>query len=598
MRRSTASGLLALALILITVAAYWPAGRNGFVNLDDDAYVEFAPMVNRGFHPAAVAWALTSVHTANWHPLTTLSHMLDCELFGIKPAPMHWENVGWHVLNTLLVFLVWRRLSGAVWRSALVAALFALHPLHVESVAWISSRKDLLCTFFWLLGLAAYVRWTAKPSALRYSAVALCLALALLAKPMAVTFPATLLLLDAWPLRRRPAVAWSRLGFEKLPLFAIVFAHSAITWAVQSGAGAAAYSARIPLDARLGNAVVSYVRYLGKTFWPDPLTPMYWHPGYWPAWAWLGAAVVLAGLTLGVWRLHRRLPWLGFGWLWFLGTLVPVIGLVQVGAQAMADRYTYVPLLGVFTVVAWGGAALVATNRRRLLVAAAATAAIIAACGIVTRRQISTWENSLRLYENCLAAGEDNPAVRYLYGVALQAAGRPEAEFAAQFRRALDRAPDYVNAHTQLALIALRHQRFDEARQMLEQNIRFEPSNASLHSNLGSFWSLRNDFDRALPCFERALQLTPQAPGLHRELASIYAKLNRVPEARRHYELAIKYDGWAFGDYNSLGFLVGNLGELAESRRLFERALWLEPGNEFSRRNLAALTQLERARGP
>ncbi len=596
MRRLPPAFWLGLALIAVTATAFRHAGECQFVNLDDDAYVEYAPMINRGVRAVSLTWVATAIHSSNWHPLTSISHMLDCDLFGVTPGPMHWENVGWHSLNTLLVFLVWRRFTGALWRPALVAALFALHPLHVESVAWISERKDLLCTFFWLLGFAAYHRWRERPSAWRYAAVAFCLALALLAKPMAVTFPATLLLLDFWPLQRWPELPWRRLIGEKLPLFAIVLAQSVVTFVVQYSSGAANYAERIPMSARLANAVVSYVRYLGKTAWPQSLSPLYQHPGYWPVWIWVGALLLLLGFSALVWTQRRTQRPLVFGWLWFLGTLVPVIGIVQVGAQAMADRYMYVPMLGVLTAAAWIVGDRVQSSPRRQKLAISAAGLALAACFFLTQRQVTAWTNSVQLYERSLAAGEDNASIRYLYGVALQAAGRPEADVIAQYRLAIEREPDYINAHTQLAIIALRRQNFDEARLILERTIRFEPDNAALYSNLGSYWTLRDDFAQALPWFEKALKLTPRSAGLHRELGSLYQKINRPADARRHYELAIKYDGWTVADYTALGLLIGNRGEYAESRRLFARALWLEPGNKVCLANLAALERLERAK--
>ncbi|MSU51727.1 MAG: tetratricopeptide repeat protein [Opitutus sp.] len=586
-----------LALLLATAfAAYRHVGAGGFVNLDDDAYVEFAPMVNKGVRGAALVWAATAVHTSNWHPLTTFSHMLDCTLFGVRPAPMHWENLAWHLLNSALVLLIWHRLSGALWRSALVAALFALHPLHVESVAWISSRKDLLCTFFWLLGIAAYLRWVRRPSIGRYTVVALCLSVSLLFKPMAVTFPATLMLLDGWPLRRWPAATWFGLFREKLPLFAVVALHSVVTFVVQHGAGSADYAARIPLDARLGNAVVAYARYVGKTFWPESLSPLYWHPGYWPLWSVLGALFLLSVACTFVWRQRTARPWLAFGWLWFLGTLVPVIGIVQVGAQAMADRYTYVPLLGLFTIIAWGGAELAAALPRLRVPLGFATVAALGGCFVVTQRQVRAWENSLQLYERSIAAGEDNPAIRYLLAMASGSAGRPENEVIGQLQRAIKFQPDYINAHTQLALIALRHARFDEALAILEQNARYEPRNASLQINLGSFWSIRGDVERGIRHYQEALHLDPTSAGVHRELAQGYLKLNQVNDALFHYQAAIRSDRWNAMDWANAGFILGNMGRLAESRVHFERALWIDPDNDFSRRNLVAIVQLEQAK--
>lgn len=584
-----------LGLILaLTVAAYRQVGDHGFVNLDDDAYVEFAPMVNKGVRTAALVWAVTSVHTANWHPLTTLSHMLDCEIFGVRPAPMHWENLLWHLLNSALVLLIWHRLTQALWRSAIVAALFALHPLHVESVAWISSRKDLLCTLFWLLGIAAYVRWARGPSVGRYVLVTLCLGAALLFKPMAVTFPATLLLLDAWPLRRWPSASALKLIREKLPLFAVVAVHSLVTFAVQHEAGAAAYAERIPLGARLGNAVVAYARYLGKTFWPETLSPLYWHPGYWPGWAVAGALVLLVLISAVVWRQQGVRPWLGFGWLWFLGTLIPVIGIVQVGAQSMADRYTYVPLLGVFTIIAWGGAEIAATFPRWRRPLVLATVLVIGGCVVLTHRQVGAWKNSVRLYERSITTGEDNPAIRYLLALAYRAAGRPEAEVIAQFRHAIRLQPDYINAHTHLAMIAMAQGRLDEAGAIIEQNIRFEPLNPSLQINLGSYWSIRGDLEKGLRCYQEALRLSPNLAGALREIAQVYVKQNRPGDALACYEAAIKADPWDAMDWANAGFLLGNMGRLADSRRHFEHALWIDPGNEFCRRNLEAVVRLQR----
>ena len=315
-----------------------------------------------------------------------------------------------------------------------------------------------------------------------------------------------------------------------------------------------------------------------------------------PSWIWVGALLLLLGFSALVWTQRRTQRPLVFGWLWFLGTLVPVIGIVQVGAQAMADRYMYVPMLGVLTAAAWIVGDRVQSSPRRQKLAISAAGLALAACFFLTQRQVTAWTNSVQLYERSLAAGEDNASIRYLYGVALQAAGRPEADVIAQYRLAIEREPDYINAHTQLAIIALRRQNFDEARLILERTIRFEPDNAALYSNLGSYWTLRDDFAQALPWFEKALKLTQRSAGLHRELGSLYQKINRPADARRHYELAIKYDGWTVADYTALGLLIGNRGEYAESRRLFARALWLEPGNKVCLANLAALERLERAK--
>ena len=578
--------------MLATVLAFWGVGACGFVNLDDDAYVEHQPLVNQGLRSAGIAWAFTGVHSSNWHPLATLSHMLDCQLFGVKAAPMHWENLLWHSLNSLLVFIAWRALTGALWRPAIVAALFALHPLHVESVAWISERKDLLCAFFWLLGLWAYASYARQRSVARYGFVAGAMVLALLSKPMAVTFPCTLLLLDFWPLRRWPEKSWRALAVEKLPLFGLVVAHSVLTWLVQSGSGAAQFGERFSLGVRAANAVVSYVRYVGKTLWPESLAPLYFHPGHWPI-AWVaGAVAALLAVTALAWRVRQKNPAVLFGWLFFLGTLVPVIGLVQVGAQAMADRYMYVPIVGLFTAAVWSLAALVEAWPRSRAAITGATVAVLVGLGIVTARQVPAWRNSVALYEHSIAVGEDNPAVRYLLAVALQAAGRPEAEVVAQYRAALRHRPDYVNALTQLAVIALANGRIDEARQLIGDSVRFEPGNPSLHLNLGAVAVRLGKPDEAVPHLERALQLDPNLPGAHLELGQIRFAQKRYAESLAHYEARARTERWnadALADY---GTVLCNLGRPEDGKRVIERALWIAPNHAQAAKGLAFAHQL------
>ncbi|WP_414661565.1 tetratricopeptide repeat protein [Horticoccus sp. 23ND18S-11] len=589
--------LIALVLVVLTLLTFWRVGQCDFVNLDDDAYVQFQPLVNQGLRAPGIVWAFTGTHSNNWHPLTTLSHQLDCEIFGVKPAPMHWENLGWHVLNTLLVFLVGRALTGATWRPAVVAAFFAVHPLHVESVAWISERKDLLSGFFWLLGLWAYRVYARAPSVRRYLLVAAAMVFALLAKPMAVTFPCTLLLLDFWPLRRWPERSWRALVIEKLPLFALVAAHSVLTFIVQSATGAAHYGERFSLGVRVANALVAYVRYLGKTFWPESLAPMYHHPGHWPVLVVAGACVILGLLSLAAWRWRHRQPSGLFGWLWFLGTLVPVIGLVQVGAQSMADRYMYLPILGVLTPAVWIGAHLLERWPRPRVLAIGASAAIAVGLGLVAARQVLAWRNSVTLFEHSIKAGEDNAPVRYLLAVALQGAGRPATEVAAQFHRALELSPDYVNARTQLAAIAIGQQNYDEARRHIEDTIRIEPENAALHVNLGALWMRVGRPADAIPHFEQALRLNPDSGPAHLELARIFLGQNRLDEARAHIKARAELEPWnpdALADYGNI--LLG-LKRFEEGRTYLTRALWIRPDFALARQSLEALNAATGSKG-
>lgn len=584
--------VIILLLVSITVTAYWSVGRAGFVNLDDDAYVEFQPMVNQGLRSAAIVWAFTAVHSSNWHPLTTLSHILDCELFGLRPEPMHWENLVWHTLNSVLVFLVWRYFSGAVWRSALVAALFALHPLHVESVAWISERKDLLSTFFWLLGIGAYTRYARSPSRKGYLAVATALVFALLAKPMAVSFPCTLLLLDFWPLARWPTKNATALLREKLPLFALVLVHSVATFVAQHTSGATDFGQRIGLADRLGNAVVAYLRYLAKTVWPSELSPFYPHPGQWPWAAILGAGIALLAISIGVWKQREQRRWLTFGWLWFLGTLVPVIGIIQVGAQSMADRYTYVPLLGIFTVVAWGSAELIERAPRIRLPLIAVVTFSLGTCHWLTQRQASAWSNSTTLYTQAIANGHDNATIRYLLGVASESAGAPDHIAVDHYQRALKFEPDYINAATQLAKIAMRQGRMEEALFHLKENQRRRPLNPGVHLNLGVFWARLGQHENAITHLNESLRIAPNYADAHLELSRVFGAQSRLSEAKIELEKFVRLSAWNAEAIAELGALNANLREFDLARQYLERAVWIRPNLSIAHENLRAVKAL------
>jgi hypothetical protein len=406
--------LIAAALCVLALAVFWRTGSFGFVAFDDPRYVLDNPHVLAGLSWPGVRWAFSTTFAANWHPLTWLSLMLDVEVFGPDPGWMHRVNLLWHCADTVLLFLVLRAATGSTWRPALVAALFAVHPLHVESVAWISERKDVLSAFFWLSAMAAWVRYARRPAVGRYLLVAAAMALGLLAKPMVVTLPAVLLLLDVWPLGRadpeRPWRSWAPgLLLEKLPLLALSLASSAMTLMAQSGGGAVAASARLPLAARMGNALVAWVWYLWKSFWPASLTAFHPHPamspGGIPAWKVAGAASLLAAISALAWRERRRRPWLAAGWAWFLVTLLPVIGLVQVGRQGMADRYAYLPIVGIFVMVAWSLPAASAPSR--VAIAAVAGAAVLA-LAVAARAQVETWRDTESLFSHATAVDHDN----------------------------------------------------------------------------------------------------------------------------------------------------------------------------------------------
>jgi len=378
---------ICLALVLATFIAYEPMRHNGFVNYDDDVYVTENRNVNRGITAESVFWAFTNPHRSMWHPLTSLSHMLDCQLFGLVPFWHHLTSLLFHIAGTLLLFWILKRMTGAVWLSAFVAAVFALHPLNVESVAWVAERKSVLSSFFWMLTIAAYLRYAERPGIDRYLLVVLVFCLALMAKPMVVTLPFALLLLDYWPLGRfqwgrqsreessmqsesakvsyRNSPSW-RLVVEKIPLFILSAVLSVITFIAQKSGGAVMWTDSLPLNFRIPNALVSYLTYIGKMFWPSRLAVFYPHPRGTVS-IWLAVVVALLLLALSIWviRSARSRRYLLVGWLWYLGTLVPVVGLVQAGGQARADRYMYLPMIGLLIIITWGLCELAAKWRYR-----------------------------------------------------------------------------------------------------------------------------------------------------------------------------------------------------------------------------------------
>lgn len=421
--------LVCLALALATLAIYWRVHNYDFGSYDDGDYVTDNAHVKAGLTYDGVIWAFTTGHAANWHPLTWLSHMLDCQLFGIDAGWHHMTNVLLHIANTLLLFAVLKLMTGAIWRSAFVAALFALHPLHVDSAAWISERKDVLSTLFWMLTMGAYVRYVRRPCVSRYLVTLLAFVLGLMAKPMLITLPFVLLLLDYWPLGRfqlstfgecangqaqeltNPQPRWRvvrRLVYEKVPFLALSVISSVITFIVQRSGGAVSPIEDFPLRARIPNVLVSYVKYIGKMIWPSRLAIYYPHPGYsLPIWQAALAGLFLLAVSVLVILLARRHKYLLVGWFWYLGTLVPVIGLIQIGSQAMADRYTYVPLTGLFIIFAWAVPDLLAKWRYRKMALCIVALIVILAMSICTHFQLRHWRNGETLYKQVLAVWPD-----------------------------------------------------------------------------------------------------------------------------------------------------------------------------------------------
>ena len=508
----------ALLLPALVLVAYWHVGANGFIGYDDPAYVLDNPVVKQGLTLEGLRWAFTHLVAANWHPLTVLSHMVDVQLFGLDPGWHHRENVLWHCANALLLLAFLRRTTGSTWRSALVAALFAAHPLRVESVAWIAERKDVLSTFFFLLALLAYAAYARRPGALRYLAVTVAFALGLLAKPMVVTLPAVLLLVDVWPLRRLPLAplsftsAWPLLR-EKLPLFALSAASSAVTILAQDRSGAVRSVGGLPLGTRAANAAVSAVAYLGKTLWPADLAVLYPHPGYRPGgiptWKVALATALLLGITALALREARRRPYLLAGWGWYLVTVLPVIGLVQVGQQGMADRYTYLPLIGPVFAAVWAGQELAVRLRVPRAVLAVAGLVLVLAAATAARAQVAVWRDTFTLFDHAARVTQDNAIAWKNVGSGWFDRGEP-AEALAAFAEAARIDPDDPDLWFDQGMALSALGRYREATSAFEQSIRLEPTDREAWFNLGIAWATLGQPDRVAAIAQRLRALDPE----------------------------------------------------------------------------------------
>ena len=603
-----------VGLALLVAWAFAPAMANGFVDYDDQSYVTGNSVVQGGLNWAGVKWAIASTQlTSNWHPVTWLSHMLDCQMFGLEAWGHHLTSVLLHGLNTLLVFLVLRAATGSAGRSWWVAALFGLHPLRVESVAWVAERKDVLSACFGLLAVWAYVAFAkSKVQSLKskvtegratqhvsrfYLLSLLCFALSLMSKPMLVTLPFALLLLDYWPLRRLsfrllqhsntpslpPALPPLRLFLEKAPFFLLATASSVVTYLVQQRAGA--MWASMPLWARAINAVVSYGRYVRKIFWPTDLCCFYPHPGLWPAWVVALASALCVGVSLATAWQRARSPYLLMGWLWFLGTLVPAAGLVQVGTQSMADRYSYWPSLGVLVMVVWGVGQLCARAPWRSVALGAAAAALVA-CGALTRAQTGFWREGETLFRQALAReGENARALNYL-GTILDNKGASE-EALACLRRAVALERGFSAAYYSLGLALMHLRRYEEAVPEFRATIQWQPGYADAHRGLGYALLRLDRATEALSAYQEALRLEPDSVETHNSLGAVLDRLERVDEAMAHYREALRLNPNSAQAHNNLGAALAKSGRPAEAAAEFAESLRLRPGVASAEINLA-----------
>ena len=590
-----------LFLVLATLIAFGQVGNHGFVNLDDNVYITENPHIQNGITVQGLRWAFTTGHASNWHPLTWMSHMLDVQLFGLKPQWHHLTNLLFHIFNVLLLFFVLNKMTKALWQSAFVAALFALHPLHVESVAWVAERKDVLSTFFWMLTLIAYGYYAGNPRLKSYLVVMAIFALGLMAKPMLVTLPFVLLLLDYWPLERfgkrelanavrkevsspvsarkkkgktgkqtrkvtveieKPATRefqWALLRplvLEKIPLFVLMALSCAATYIAQAQGGAVASIEVFALHIRIANAFVSYLIYIIKTICPYNLAVYYPHPASLPLWQVLGAVLFLVAITSTVIWASKRFPYLPVGWLWFSGTLVPVIGIVQVGGQALADRYTYIPSIGLFIMAAWGIPEIFKKRRYAKEVLAASSALYLLWLFFLTLTQAGYWRDSITLYDHTLNITENNSLIYNNRAKVFQDLGN--------YTRAI---ADYDRA------------------------IQINSNDARAFNNRGNAWSSLGNHARAIEDFDRALAINPLHAGAYNNRGLVYNVLGNYTRAIQDFDKAIDIDHKSAQFFNNRGFGYAVLGKNSRAFEDFNMAIEIDPHYAEAHYNLGIFYQ-------
>ena len=567
---------IGIFLLVAVLAVYVQVRSHSFISFDDPIYVTENPQVRSGLTWDGVIWAFTTFHDSNWFPLTWLSHMLDCQLFGVDSGWHHLMNVFIHALSTLLLFAVLRRMTGSRWRSALVALLFGVHPLHVESVAWVAERKDVLSALFWMLTLWAYAGYAARPGRARYALALFVFCLGLMAKPMLVTLPVVLVLLDLWPLGRGLRIR------EKLPFFAASLASSVVAYLAHQKGGAVASFEVVPLGIRLENASVSYALYILKTVWPSHLAVFYPYPLQSLLMPAIFAASALAIITVLVIRGFPQRPYLTVGWLWYVVTLVPVIGLVQTGSQARADRYTYIPMIGLSIALVWGISKLLEPWPRFRVALAAAVAG---ACLTLTWFQVQYWRNDIALYQHAIDVVPDNYIARFNLASALEAEGQTN-EAIAQLREAVRVRPYYVPARAELGQLLAMQGHTDEALEQLQTAVKLRPDDPIAHYRLGSVLGSLGRTDEAAGEFSQTVRLQPDNADAHYNFGIALAQDDRLQEATREFSTTVRLRPDDAAAHFNLGIALAQLGEIDAAIAQFSEALRIKPDFDAARQAL------------
>jgi len=604
--------VICLLLGSLILAVYWQVQYHEFINYDDNRYITENKYVKSGFSTDSIIWAFTTSHASNWHPVTWLSHILDTQLYGLNPKGHHLTSLALHIANSLLLFLVFTRMTGAVWKSCFIAAVFALHPINIESVAWAAERKSVLSTFFWFLTMWTYIHYLKKRNLARYSMLVLFFALGLMSKPMLVTLPFVLLLLDYWPLNRleitRSKIILSNdiensvetknsflyLLFEKIPLLILVTGSCIITFLVQKWGGAVVPLETISSTTRISNALVSYIDYLGKMVWPKSLSVFYPYPiDELYFWKGLASGLILIGITLVAIRLIRKVPYLAVGWFWYLGTLIPVIGLVQVGQQSMADRYAYIPLIGIFIIIAWGLSDLLENYYLKKKLLPILTGIFFSVLITLTWTQLQYWENSIKLFKHTIAVTEKKyPSFSGMYnnlGVALINKMKYE-DAIPPIKESINIQPSYSEAHNHLGNAQFGLKRFSEANNHYKEAIRLNPNYFEAHINFANSLSKSLIFYKeALIHYKKAIQLKPESPEAHFNLGVTLNKYNNSEQAIFYLEESIRLNPNFAEAHLALGNILFVKNKLKKALYHFETTIKLDPDNSIAHNSLGSI---------
>ena len=585
--------IISILLITATLAVYWQVQHHQFVRFDDEVYVTSNSHVRSGLNPDSILWAFTNTDAGFWHPLTWMSHILDYELYRMNAGGHLWTSVLLHAGSTVLLFLFLTGATRAPWRSAFVAALFALHPLHVESVAWVAERKDVLSTFFWFLTLVVYLFYVKRPGWSRYGLVLAIFVLGLMAKPMLVSLPFVMLLLDCWPLKRLGPASdikdgTGRLILEKIPFLIISIVMIVITFFAAKNIGAIPSLEHFPLDMRLSNALVSYAAYIGKMLWPTHLSIFYPYPGSIPSWQSIGSGLLLIVMCMMIMKASRLRPYLGVGWLWYLGTLIPVIGIIQIGYHAMADRYTYIPLTGLFIMISWGVVDLSRRFRIRKSLSACLAVGTVICFATVTWFHLQHWRDGAALFSHALEVTKNNALAHNNMSVALVEKGDLEGA-KAHLKIVLALEPRNVDALENMGVVLARQNDLEGAAASLRKAIQLQPKRATSYNYLGAVLNRQNKLDQAVSVLQKAIQYKQDYASAVSNLGNVFLRKGDVDQAIQEYTkvLALRKDDWE--SHNNIGAAFMMKGDYPSAIAHFQASIAINPHSNPAQQNLRIL---------